>query len=150
MNARIVEIVAAVLCLLLTLIGLGIASFAAAETHTSEAVVVSYTDDATHDDIPEPVVTEETTSFLDDVEPVALIYLIVMLLLGVTVLTLTLLHGRWPATASDVPFWITAMIMLGLVLIAGFSIGLFFLPATLAAIITAIAGTLHARRLRIT
>jgi hypothetical protein len=129
MNARHIQIAAATLCLLLTLLGLGIAGFAPASSESSESIVVSYPPGVTPSEVDEPIIAENTTSITDDIEPVAVAYLVVMLLLGVTVPTLTLLHGRWPATASDVPFWITAMIMLGLVLIAGLSIGLFFLPA---------------------
>ena len=75
-------------------------------------------------------------------------YIILMIALSLAVVALAFAHGRLSAMGAVAPLWVAAAAMLFLALIAGFSIGLFFLPAGLAAIVAAVAGTMRTGQLR--
>jgi hypothetical protein len=156
-NVRRVELAAAVACVTLAVLAAVYALFGPTiSVSTSEsAIAVSSISDGDLDQRgahPEPQPVTETTehrSLYDDgIEPAAVVYIALMVGLAACVLLLATAHGRSTATRGAAPMSSAAAAMLFLALIAGFSIGLLFLPAALAAIVAAFAGTAHGRELR--
>jgi hypothetical protein len=96
------------------------------------------------------VATSETTSLFEDgVEQALIVALILLALLFAWLVVSALLHGRPDAFRSSAPVWAPAIVLCVFVFLAGFSIGLFFLPSALFALVAAIAATAHARNLRL-
>jgi hypothetical protein len=147
-GARRVEVGAAVACLVLAVLAALFTLFGptiTVSTQSSTSVSAGAGEDA-----PDQVVstTEHWSLYDDGIEPAAGVYIGLMLALAVGIAVLAAAHGRAHVTRAAAPLWAVAGAMLALALIAGFSIGLFFFPAALAAIIAAVAGTMSSRQLR--
>ena len=146
MNARRIEVIAALACILLTLFGLLAALVTPSSSESSEAIAVS-SDNGTSPP-PEIIVIEGTSSWTDDVEPITVAYVIVIVGTGVLVGILGIAHGRLLRTNISPVIWVGAALMAGLALIGALSIGLFFLPAVIAAFVTAGASGAYAAQRR--
>jgi hypothetical protein len=147
MTARRIELIAAAACVALAILGAAYALFGPTVSVSTQSSVAAQSGDP-----PVPatvVVTEEHRSMYDDgVEPAAALYLALMLVLAACVAALAFAHGRSCVTRSAMPAWAAAATLTVLALLAGFSIGLFFLPAGLAAIVAAAAASRYAAQLR--
>jgi len=141
MMARRVELAAASACLVLAMLGTGITLFAPTSTVTTETSIVASPPGAPDEPTGAPQVTTAHRTMLDDgIEPAAAAYIGIMALLGFAVATRAML--RPSGICSGAAFgWAPAAAMLALALIAGFSIGLFFLPAALAGCAAATAAS---------
>jgi hypothetical protein len=148
-NVRRVELGAAVACVTLAALAALYALFGPTiSVSTSEGVSVANSTGA-DEPIPEPTVTntDHRSLYEDGIETAAIVYIGLMVGLA-AVLLLAMVHGRSTATRSAAPVWSVAAAMMLFALIAGFSIGLLFFPAALAAIVAAAAGTARGRELR--
>ena len=148
--ARRIELTGAIACLVLAVLGALYALFGPTiSVSTSESVSVANSTGA-DEPIPEPIVTntDHRSLYEDGIETAAVVYIGLMVGLSGAVLLLAMVHGRSTATRSAAPVWSVAAAMMLFALIAGFSIGLLFFPAALAAIVAAAAGTARGRELR--
>jgi hypothetical protein len=148
MTARRIELIAAAACVALAILGTAYALFGPTVSVSTQSSVAAQP--AGDPPVPETVVvTEEDRSMYDDgVEPAAALYLALMLVLAAGVAALAFAHGRSWVTRSATPLWAAAASTTLLALLAGFSIGLFFLPVALAAIVAAAAASRYAAQLR--
>ena len=81
-------------------------------------------------------ITEHSSTFLEDQDAGAIWILLFPVLLTVPGLAAVLLvHRRW--WIRNAMLWGPAIVFLGLSLLAGFSIGLFYLPAALTLVVAA-------------
>jgi len=92
------------------------------------------------------ITNQHRSMFEDGVEPGAAVALGVMAALCLLVVLLATMHGRSPATRRSTPIWAAAVALVFFTFVTGFSVGLFFLPAALAAILAALAASRYQPR----
>ena len=142
---RRIELIAAAACAALGVSGALYALFGPTISVSTETAVASDTTPGAGSAPPETVTitTDQRSMFDDGVEPGAWVVLAVMVGLSALVAVLAFVHGRSPATRRSTPLWGAAAALVSLAFITGFSVGLFLMPAALAAIVAAIAASMY-------
>jgi hypothetical protein len=150
MTACRAELIAAALCVMLGVLAAAYALFRPTITVAIERATADERFTGIDAIPPDTVIITNTrrSMFEGGVEPSAAVYLALMTALPAGIAALAFAHGRWPATRSAAPLWGAAVALTLLSLIAGFSIGPFFLPAALAAVVSAAAASRYAAQLR--
>ena len=93
--------------------------------------------------------TVETHSLMEDgAEGAVIVALVILAMMFAWLVVAAFLHGHAGGFRSSLPIWIPAVLLCVFVFLTGFSIGLFFVPSALLALIAAIAATGHARSAR--
>jgi len=150
MRAHIIEVAAAALAAAFGAISVAVTLFApTVSTMSATAPAVSVASDGSIITAGPGVVTSETVSLYEDgVESALIVALVAVALMLAWLVAAAYLHGRAGVFVTSAPVWAPALLLCAFVFVTGFSIGLFFFPSALFALIAAIAATRTAHNLR--
>jgi hypothetical protein len=140
MLARVVEFAAAMGTAIFGVAGVIFVVFAPTiSTQSATSSAVSVAPGSVITTSPGGGVTSQTTSMFEDgVERAVIVALILVALLLAWLVVAAFLHGRAGAFTGSPPVWLPALLLCTFVILAGFSIGLFFFPSAVLALVTAV------------